>query len=64
MSWNRSGAMTDDEKLDEEVRRIAALPDDDRIEEIARIFSTLTPDQKATVRALMLESDERRREAE
>ena len=44
------------------VEKRVALPEDEQIAEIVRMFAALTPDQRATVRALMLESDGKLRE--
>ena len=41
---------------------IATLPKDEQIAEMVRMFAALTPDQRATVRALMQESDDKLRE--
>ena len=44
-------------KVEKRVAEIAELPDDEQIAEMVRMFAALTPDQRATVRALRLESD-------
>jgi hypothetical protein len=46
----------------EKRRRDCDAPEDEQIAEMVRIFAALTPDQRATVRALMQESDGKLRE--
>ena len=53
-----------DEMADDAAHKVEArvLPEDEQINEMVRMFAALTPDQRATVRALM-QADEKLRES-
>jgi hypothetical protein len=49
-------------RVEKRAAEIAALPEGEQIAEMVRLFTAFTPDQRATVRALMQESDDKLRE--